>query len=75
MLMHSHPSGPALHFRNIAGVELILRQCRDTLQKLAFRLCDLRFSISSMVLAIILRGLSFAFFIQLPFRGRRFALK
>ena len=39
MFMHPHPSGPALHFRNIARIDLAIRQCRDTFEAIAFRFC------------------------------------
>ena len=37
MLMHPHPSGLVLHFRYIARIDLVIGQCRDTLQALTFR--------------------------------------
>jgi hypothetical protein len=40
MFMHSHPPGPVLHFGNIARVDLIVGQCRDTLQTLTLGFCN-----------------------------------
>jgi len=37
MLMHSNPSFPVSDFRNIAGVDLVIGQCRETFH--SFPLC------------------------------------
>jgi hypothetical protein len=47
MFMHSHPSGFACYFRDIAGVYLVIGQGRDTLRTLACRFRD--FAISELL--------------------------
>jgi hypothetical protein len=63
MFMHSHPSSPVFHFGNIARVDLIIRQRRDTFQTLAFRFRNLTVFDLLNGLVTILLCFSFAFFI------------